>query len=559
MAMDHTDADLALRHFARIVESSDDAIVSKDLEGVITSWNPAAERMFGYTAAEAVGRSIRIIIPAERQSEEDYVLSQIRAGLAVNHFETQRRRKDGTLIPISLTVSPILDDTGRVVGASKIARDITERVRLAAALREQAEIDALLAEVGALVVSSFDRTVIAREVLQAAAAATGAEAGAFFARLTGQREPATYAPTAAVGADLDAVRQLLSAPAGRDGQSVVGADEATASRAGEERPEVGATALASQLAIPVKTPAGDELAWLCLGHSRPDAFTERHRRLVSGIAAWASVALENARLYVEAREADRLKDEFLAVLSHELRTPLNAVTGYARLLRDGVLSGPRAERAIETVERNAALLSRMVEDVLDVSRIVLGRMRLELQPLNVANPIQTAVATMQPAALAKGLQLETAIEGPLLPVDGDAGRLQQILWNLLSNAVKFTPSGGRIDVRARPAGPGHVEIVVSDTGIGISRDFLPFVFDRFRQADTSATRPASGLGLGLSIVRHLVELHGGTIAAESDGEGTGARFRVRLPLSTQRADGAPEPQGGAQVQGAPGSAPVARR
>ena len=362
------------RRLAAVVESSDDAIVTKDLNGTITSWNPAAMRMFGYTEEEAIGRSIRMIIPDELQSEEDVVLAKIRAGEKVDHYETTRQRKDGTRLNISLTVSPIHDETGVIVGASKIARDITERVRLAE---------------------------------------------------------------------------------------------------------------------------------------------------------------ENARLYEMAREANRMKDEFLAVLSHELRTPLNAIVGYARLLRGGIISEDKATRGLETLERNATWLSQIIDDVLDVSRIVSGKIRLDVQPVELPVIVDNAVSTIQPAAEAKNVRVQTTIDPNVGTVSGDPDRLQQVVWNLVSNAVKFTPKGGRIQVRLERVN-SHVEITVSDTGVGISSEFLPYVFDRFCQAEGGTTRKTGGLGLGLAIVRHIVEMHGGTVLAMSAGEGQGSTFTVRLPLMIVR-------------------------
>jgi signal transduction histidine kinase/ActR/RegA family two-component response regulator len=285
----------------------------------------------------------------------------------------------------------------------------------------------------------------------------------------------------------------------------------------------------SYLAVPVKAPSGDVLGGLFFGHSQRGMFSEHHEQLVIGITAWAAVALENARLYRQAREADRLKDEFLAVLSHELRTPLNAILGYARLLRGGILSGDKASRGLETLERNATSLTQIVEDVLDISRIVAGRIRLDVQPVELPLVVHNAVATVQPAADAKGIRVQTIVDPQVGPVSGDPDRLQQVVWNLLSNAVKFTPRNGRVQVRVECVN-SHIEIVVSDTGMGIRPEFLPHVFERFRQEDSGPTRQTAGLGLGLSIVRHIVEMHGGSVHAESDGADKGASFRVRLPL-----------------------------
>src|SRR6185503_12217272 len=205
-------------------------------------------------------------------------------------------------------------------------------------------------------------------------------------------------------------------------------------------------------------------------------------------------------------------------LSHELRTPLNAIVGYSRLLRGGVLSGEKAIRGLETLERNATWLTQIVEDLLDVSRIVSGKIRLDVQAVELPIIVDNAVATIQPAADAKAVRVQTLIDPRVGPVSGDPGRLQQVVWNLVSNAVKFTPKHGRVQVRLERVN-SHVEIVVSDTGIGIQSDFLPYVFERFRQAESGPTRKTGGLGLGLAIVRHIVELHGGTVHASSEGEG----------------------------------------
>ena len=237
----------------------------------------------------------------------------------------------------------------------------------------------------------------------------------------------------------------------------------------------------------------------------------------------------------EAQAADRAKDEFLATLSHELRTPLNAMLGWINMLRAGKVREERRSGAMEVIERNARTQARLIEDLLDVSRIITGKVRLELHPLQVGPIAQAAVEALRPAAEAKGLQLHASVDPAIGPVLGDAARLQQILWNLLSNAIKFTPSGGHVYVDLKTVGNG-LELSVRDTGVGIASDFLPHVFERFRQADSSTTRTHSGVGLGLAIVRHLVELHGGHISAESDGPEHGSLFVVRLPLAARSAD-----------------------
>jgi PAS domain S-box-containing protein len=238
----------------------------------------------------------------------------------------------------------------------------------------------------------------------------------------------------------------------------------------------------------------------------------------------------------EAEESSRLKDEFLATVSHELRTPLTAVLGWTHLLRAGRLDAKAAAHALDTVERNAHAQQQLIEDLLDVSRVITGKLRLDVRSVAPASFIEAAIEAVLPAAEAKGIVVERSLSPDVAEISGDPARLQQVVWNLLSNAIKFTPKGGRVRVRLEGAG-SHAEISVSDTGDGIGREFLPYVFDRFRQADQTTARRYGGLGLGLSIVRHLVELHGGTVRAESPGQGEGATFTVRLPLVPARKAG----------------------
>ena len=245
----------------------------------------------------------------------------------------------------------------------------------------------------------------------------------------------------------------------------------------------------------------------------------------------------------EAERANRLKDEFLATISHELRNPLNAILGWAHMLRLGNLTPANSERAVETIYRNAKSQSQLVADLLDVSRIISGKLRLEVQTVDLTSIVNAAIDSIRPAADAKNIRVQTMFDPAASPISGDADRLQQVIWNLLSNAVKFTPKGGRIQIKMQQV-DSQVEVVVSDTGVGISKNFLPYVFDRFRQADASTTRTHGGLGLGLSIVHQLVDLHGGTVTVQSEGEGKGATFTIMLPIDSvindeQQAEPAP--------------------
>jgi PAS domain S-box-containing protein len=377
-------AEITSHRLAAIVASSDDAIIGKDLNSIITSWNFGAERIFGYTADEMIGTSIIRLIPPDRQEEELEILSRIRRGERFDHFETIRLAKGGRHINLSITVSPIKDSTGRVVGASKVARDITERKRA----EEEAEM----------------------------------------------------------------------------------------------------------------------------------ANRERLRLLESE---------REARSQLE--RASRVKDEFLATLSHELRTPLNAVLGWAKILRLGKLQGEELQQGLDTIERNAGVQAQLIEDLLDMSRIISGKVRLDVQMIDLPAVLNESIETLRATAEAKGVRLQALRHSFPVPISSDPNRLKQVFWNLLHNAIKFTPKDGKVHVRLGRF-DSHVEVSVTDTGEGIAADFLPYVFERFQQGDASITRRHGGLGLGLAIVKQLVELHGGNVRVESGGIGQGTTFTVRLPL-----------------------------
>jgi PAS domain S-box-containing protein len=673
-----TSAEEAQLHLAAIVESSDDAIISKSLESIITSWNKGAEQIFGYTASEVVGRPITILIPPDRHYEEDQIIAQLKQGNRIEHYETVRMRKDGKEINISLTVSPIKDPSGKIIGASKIARDITDRKRAEQKLQEsrdrlnltlraahlgdwswdaasdlvtlsergaeifgisveqqltwtemrgllhedeqelaRTEVERCIAQrcdydieyrvwhqpttqwrwvaakgravyngggiaTGMLgIVQDITERKQSREQLDeerealktinnlaqtlsgeldveklvqaltdAATEITGAQFGSFFYNVQDDRG-ASYMLYTLSGVPREHFAHFpmpratdLFGPTFR-GEGVIRIDDVKQdSRYGNNSPYYGMPKghlpVTSYLAVPVISRSGEVIGGLFFGHSKPRVFTERHERIVTGLAGQAAIAMDNARLYEatlrarqEAETANRLKDEFLATVSHELRTPLNAILGWSRMLSSGKLDEPSVARAVETIERNAKAQGQIIEDILDVSRIITGKLRLEVAPVEIAEAIEAAVDALRPTADARGVRLQAVLETKPNLVLGDANRLQQIVWNLLSNAIKFTPKGGRVQVALSRIN-SHVEIQVSDTGQGISKKFLPYVFERFRQADSSPSRSYGGLGLGLAIVRHLVELHGGNVTADSPGEGEGSTFTVRLPLAIMR-------------------------
>ena len=537
-------ADEERRRLAAIVEASDDAILSKDLNGVIKSWNPGAERMFGYTATEAIGQSIRMIIPKDRHDEETAVLDRIRRGEKIDHFETIRCRKDGTSLPISLSVSPIRNEAGTVIGASKIARDITNRKRAQEKAEREHHRLAFLAQMAETLPKYLDYRKTLRAIAALAVPAIADWCAVDVVRDDGEIErlavvdgdPARTEIAREIGLRYDdptlpysahqVIRTATPVLIPRITDEMISA----AAHGDQHRIEaVRSLGLISYLCVPLMVSGRAVGAMALVTAESGRRYSNDDLRFAEDLAWRIGLTMENARSYEGLQRANRLKDEFLATLSHELRTPLNAILGYSRMIRAGMLSGANLTGAVATIERNATSLNQMVEDVLDVSRIVAGKMRLTVQAIELPLVIHEAVDTIKPAAEAKRIRIHTVIDSQVGPISGDPDRLRQIIWNLLANAVKFTPKEGQIQVRLERIN-SSVEIIVSDSGIGIPTDFLGHIFERFRQADSGTTREHAGLGLGLSIVRNLAELHGGTVSASSGGPGTGATFRVRLPL-----------------------------
>jgi PAS domain S-box-containing protein len=489
---------------AAVVESSDDAIITKTLDGIIVTWNQGAERVFGYTPEEVIGRSVTLLMPPDHVNEEPAILARLRRGERVDHYETVRQHKNGTRINISLSISPIKDLSGRIVGASKIARDITRQKRFETAMRAGEQRFRITADSAPALIWMTDTTRgctwLNRSWLE-------------FTRRPMQQELG-FGWTENVHADdLDALIQLYN-------------------ESFKDRKPF-------RIEIRLRRHDGE---WRWMVNNAVPLFEEQGL-LFSGyignlidITEMRRAAAERENLLEAERAArneserlGRMKDEFLATLSHELRTPLNAVLGWTILLRRLTPGSADYLKGLETIERNARAQARIIEDLLDMSRIISGNVQLDIKPVNLGDVLEAAIDALRPAADAKRLRLLLSLDQDAGLVRGDANRLQQVMWNLLTNAAKFTPQDGQIHVLLNRR-DSHVEVCVQDSGIGIPQEFLPFVFDRFRQADASITREQGGLGLGLAIVKHLVELHGGSVRASSEGEGRGSAFYVNLPL-----------------------------
>jgi len=555
---------------AAFLATSEDAVVEKTLHGIVTGWNPAAERIFGWTAQEMIGQSILKVIPPHLQHEEQEILARLRAGERLERYETTRSHKSGRPIDISLTISPLRDTQGHIVGAVKVAHDITARRQAERQAEEEARTLESLNHVGQQVAAQIELGSIVQMVTDAATEISGAQFGAFFYNVATQGQDACWL-YALSGASRETFSQFphprateLFGPTFR-GEAVIRSDDILRDpRYGRMPPHHGMPPghppVRSYLAVPVVSNAGHVFGGLFFGHAQPGMFTRRSERRVGVLAAQASIAMDRANLFQQLKEREselkrlaedreeiieaerkarseaerlgRMKDEFLATLSHELRTPLNAIQGWTRILMSGQRSDEEA-RALQTIERNARTQGKIINDLLDMSRIISGKVHLDVQSLHLLDVIETAVATVHQSAEAKGIRISQLLDSSIGLVRGDANRLQQVLWNLLSNAVKFTPAGGRISVVLERVN-SHLEIVIEDSGAGIPPELLPHIFDRFWQADSSITRQHGGLGLGLSIVKSLVELHGGSVRVKSPGPGLGSTFVVALPVSHVR-------------------------
>jgi PAS domain S-box-containing protein len=487
---------------AAVVESTDDAIITKSLDGIIDTWNQGAERMFGYQAEEVVGKPITILIPQERLSEETEILDKIRRGLRIEYYETVRVCKDGARLDVGLAIAPIRDAQGVVIGASKIARDITTRKQMEEALRES---EARLRGV----VEATPECVIIVSPKGGLVFINPAGLGMIEADTVSSVEGICVYDLVAPEHRHDWVERHVRICGGASLNwefEIVGLK--------------GTRRWMETRAVPLTLMDGriGQLAVTREITARKRAEAEREQLLINERTARA-----------EAERASLLKDEFLATLSHELRTPLNAILGWSSILRSRGYNDQELTQGLSVIERNTRAQAQLIEDMLDMSRIISGKTRLDIQQVDLENVVKAAVASVRHSADAKEIHLDTVIDPQAGLVRGDPGRLQQCLWNLLSNAIKFTPKGGKVQVVLRQM-HSSIEVSVIDTGEGISPEFLPHVFERFRQADASTTRRHGGLGLGLSIVKHLVELHGGKVRAQSSGEGQGSSFTVGLPV-----------------------------
>jgi PAS domain S-box-containing protein len=532
-------------NLAAIVEHSDEAIIGKRLDGILTSWNKAAERLYGYTAAEAVGQPITLIVPDDRRAELATIMERLRRGVPIDHLETVRVRKDGRRVDVSLTISPIKNNDGEVIGASKIARDITEQKRTREALQRREEHAQLLSEASKSVAavvdvkSSMDR--LARlcvprfadwcvfyladeqgEIRPIARAHRDSEAEPLLAELS------THYPPHRRAASMS--HRVLRSGIAEYSTDLQGTTFDAA--AGDSRHDELHQALAprSQVVVPLAS-RGRTIGVIEFdrGEART-GFTADEFEIAQELARRAATAIENSRLYDELRRADRQKDDFLAMLAHELRNPLAAID-YATQLAS--ISPEQAAAAGEIIQRQVRQLARLIDDLLDVSRITRDKIELRKEPVDAAQLVNRAAGTVAPIIDKHHHQLTVDVSSDEMPLFADPTRTEQIIVNLLTNAAKYTPEGGQITLRAFPQND-QIVITVKDTGIGIPSEMLPRVFELFTQVNPKLDRAKGGLGIGLTVVRRLTEMHGGSVSATSEGLGKGSEFTVRLPRGNQR-------------------------
>ncbi len=493
---DRKRAEEAQARLAAIVESSEDAIVSKTLDAIITSWNEGAKRLFGYTAEEAIGQPITLIIPPDRHDEEPAILERLRAGERVDHFETVRVAKDGRQLDISLTISPIRDGNGRIVGASKVARDITVRKRAEAALREQSRLVREVAAAGLTIHSAGSLDSVLRVIAEEARRILRAHRAV--SSLTSSEDCGQTINTVSTSEEYQRWREHSIPPAVESACAEVcrtnkprrfTRDELEAHPAW--RNASGARddylPLRSWLAAPLVSRGGKNLGLIRLADKYDGDFSESDEAILVQLAHIASVAIENARLYGELREQDRRKDEFLALLAHELRNPLAPLRNGLQVIRlaEGNPKAIAETRAM--MERQLGHMVRLIDDLLDVSRINRNKMELRRSRVLLADVVSSAVETARPMIAEAGHELTVTLPHEPVHLDADLTRLAQVFGNLLSNSAKYTQRGGQIWLSAECHGE-EVAVTVRDNGLGIPAESLVSIFDMFSQIDRSIER-----------------------------------------------------------------------
>lgn len=546
------------RRYQELFEFAPDGYLVTDVSGNIQEANRAAAKMLNREARFLVHKPLILFIPQEEYQNFYSLLAQFCQVERTQEWEVRLQPRHGTAFDAALTVTPVYDRTGRLTGLRWLMRDITERKRMEEqrrllareqAAREAAEAQgkrsAFLAEASRVLASCLDyRTTLARvaqlavptladwcfidivennltTLSETVVATSNPEKEALILELRG-RYPLPFDADYGVSKILQTGEPALVAEIPDSCLLEMARDTDHLNLLRQFNAQ-------SYIIVPL-TARKRKLGTMTFVSTQPErCYSKADLAMAVELAQRCAIALDNARLYQEAQDANRIKDEFLAIVSHELRTPLNAMLGWVTMLRKRTLNEATVAKALETIERNAYSQKKLIEDILDVSRIIRGKLHLNITSVDLVPIINAAIKNVRPTAEIKAIQIKPIFDASVSLVMGDAERLQQIVWNLLTNAVKFTPTGGQVEVRLEQIN-SMAQIVVKDTGKGITSEFLPHVFERFRQADPASTRSYGGLGLGLAIVRQLVEMHNGVVYAASEGEGRGAAFTVQFPI-----------------------------
>ncbi|UJH90755.1 PAS domain S-box protein [Antarcticibacterium sp. 1MA-6-2] len=519
-----------------IVESSDDAIISKDLNGIIRSWNPGAQRIFGYSEKEVVGKSITILIPKERLQEEAKILSKIRNGESLDHFETVRRTKSGKEIPISLSVSPIKDSKNTIIGASKIARDITEQVRAQEEIKRYTENLEILNSIGKSISENLDVQAVLQRVTDATTKLTGAQFGAFFYNHINEEGRAMMLYNLS-GAPREAFEKF-GMPRHTDvfrptftGEGPIRVDDITKDpRYGKNFPlsgmPLGHLPVVSYLAVPVISKSGLVIGGLLFGHPESGVFKHEHEEMVVNIAAQAAISLDNSKLFEQVKSLSDKKDEFIALASHELKTPLTTIKGYLQVLEKKEKDQMTAlfiDKALNQVNK----LNTLVEDLLNMSRIEAGKLDFTLEDFDLREMVLEIIETFSYSYSTHQILFDLGVGSAM--VHGDRQRIEQAVINLVTNAIKYSPEADRIYLKIE-VHKDRVVVKVKDQGIGLSEEQQKQLFTRFYRAEN--TKGISGLGIGLYLTKQIIDRHKGEISLSST-LGEGSEFSFYLPLKNE--------------------------
>lgn len=528
--------DMRQAMLAAIIESSEDAIISKTLDGIITSWNQSAEKLFGYTESEAVGKHISLIIPQNRIQEEGVIIGKIRSGERIDHFETIRVTKSGENVYISLTVSPIKNSKGEIIGASKVVRDISRQKIADDRLQSYAERLEILNSVGMAISADLDVQGVLQKVTDATTQLTGASFGAFFHNVVNDGGE-SYMLYTLSGVPKEAFEKF-SMPRNTEvfaptfnGEGIVRVDDITKDpRYGKNSPHQGMPKghlpVVSYLAVPVISKSGDVIGGLFFGHAEAAKFTREHEQLVAGVAAQAAIALDNAKLYEEIKVLNAKKDEFIGLASHELKTPITSINGYLQIIERNLGHDDRNKAFINKALQQVNKLTSLISDLLDVSKIQTGKLPFTYTTFDLVKMLVDVSEMMQHSYSSHHIELQYDHEPMML--NADQQRIEQVVINLITNAVKYSPGGNRVIIKAHMFDK-TIQVSVQDFGIGIASDHLERIFSRFYRVENLASH-MSGLGIGLYICQEIISRHKGKIWVKSQ-PGEGSVFYFELPAA----------------------------